>query len=132
MAHINSFDRLEALAFRNQQTAFGVLTLLVIAALLMMHTLFSSLLGQPSLAVFVLLGVVFLLKILEIAWLRAQHEGLSAKVARLETLISTSGMFLLAFLLAYFTNRDDPPYFVLLAIPILQCAYHQIGRAHVV
>ncbi len=32
-------------------------------------------------------------------------------------------MFVFTALLTHFTNRDENPYFVLLAIPILQCAY---------
>ena len=124
MSIIYSFDQTEALAFRRQQTAFGVLTLFVIAALLLMHTLFASLLGEPSTAVILLLGGTFSLKMLEIIWLQGKRNGIDEKTARIETLASVLGIFLLAFLLAYFTNRDDPPYFVLLAIPILQCAYH--------
>jgi len=124
MPIITSFDRLEALAFRRQQTAFSVLTLFVIAVLLVLHTLFASLLGEPNAAVVMLLGVSFFLKVLEIIWLQGKPAGINEKTARIETLTSVFGVFLLAFLLAYFTNRDDPPYFVLLAIPILQCAYH--------
>lgn len=124
MRNFPPFDRLEALSFRRQQTAFSVLTLFVIAVLLILHTLFASLLGEPSAAVILLLGIAFSLKVLEIIWIQGKRHGISDKIARIETLASSGGIFLLAFLLAYFTNRDDPPYFVLLAIPILQCAYH--------
>jgi two-component system, NtrC family, sensor histidine kinase HydH len=119
-----SHERLEAQAFRRQQTAFSILTLFVLAILLLLHTLFASLLGEPSLAVVYLLGISFSLKFLEIIWLQGRRNGISEKTAQRETLISNVGIFLLAFLLALSTNRDDPPYFVLLAIPILQCAYH--------
>ena len=124
MPSIISFDQLEALAFRRQQIAFGVLTLFVIAVLLVIHTLFASLLGEPSAALMLLLGGAFFLKMLEVIWLQGKRDGINEKASRIETLASVAGTFLLAFLLAYFTNRDDPPYFVLLAIPILQCAYH--------
>lgn len=96
----------------------------MIAILLVIHTLFASLLGEPSPAVILLLGGAFSLKMLEVIWLQGKRDGITEKVSRIGTLTSVVGMFLLAFLLAYFTNRDDPPYFVLLAIPILQCAYH--------
>jgi len=43
--------------------------------------------------------------------------------ARIESYVSIASMFVLTALLTYFTNRDENPYFVLLAIPILQCAY---------
>lgn len=119
-----AFERLEALSFRRQQTAFSVLTLFVIAILLIMHTLFASLLGEPSFAVVLLLGIAFGVKMLEVIWLQGSREGMTERAAQLETVASNVGLFVLAYLLAYFTNRDDPPYFVLLAIPILQCAYH--------
>lgn len=124
MHSIKPFEQLEALAFRRQQIAFGVLTLFVIAVLLVMHTLFAPLLGEPNAAVILLLGAAFSAKMLEVIWLQGKRKGIAEKTARIETLVSIAGTFLFAFLLAYFTNRDDPPYFVLLAIPILQCAYH--------
>jgi len=124
MPGIIPFKQLEALAFRRQQIAFGVLTLFVIAVLLVIHTLFASLLGEPSPAVILLLGAAFSVKTLEIVWLQGKREGINEKSARTATLTSVIGVFVLAFLLAYFTNRDDPPYFVMLAVPILQCAYH--------
>jgi len=119
-----SYERLEAQAFRRQQTAFGVLTLFVLAVLLLLHTLFASLLGEPSLAVVLVLGLSFSLKLLEIIWLQGRKDGVTEQIAQRETLISNVGIFVLAFLLVVYTNRDDPPYFVLLAIPILQSAYH--------
>lgn len=119
-----SLERLEAQAFRRQQTAFSMLTLFVLAVLLLLHTLFASLLGEPSPAVVLLLGLSFSLKLMEVVWLQGKRNGITAATAQLETVISNVGIFVLAFLLALYTNRDDPPYFVLLAIPILQCAYH--------
>jgi len=124
MQSITSFDQLEALAYRRQQIAFSILTLFVIAVLLIIHTLFASLLGEPSAAVILLLGAAFSIKMLEVIWLQDKRDGINEKGARIETLSNVIGLFLLAFLLAYFTDRDDPPYFVLLAVPILQCAYH--------
>lgn len=119
-----SLERLEAQAFRRQQTAFSMLTLFVLSVLLLLHTLFASLLGEPSPAVVLLLGLSFSLKLMEVVWLQGKRNGITAATAQLETVISNVGIFVLAFLLALYTNRDDPPYFVLLAIPILQCAYH--------
>ncbi len=117
-------ERLEAQIFRKQQSVFCILTLFVIAILLLLHTLFAALLGEPSNAVILILGSGFLLKTWETIWLQGKRAGISAKEARLETAISVVGIFILAGALAFFTNRDDAPYFVLLAIPILQCAYY--------
>lgn len=124
MRTVPSLEGLEAQAFRRQQTAFSVLTLFVLAVLLVLHTLFASLLGEPSPSVVFLLGLAFSIKLLEIIWLQGKRDGLTETETQIETILSSVGLFAVAFLLAYFTNRDDAPYFVLLAIPILQCAYH--------
>jgi signal transduction histidine kinase len=118
-----SNDRIEAQTFRKQQIAFCTLTLFVIAILLLLHALFATLLGEPSKAVILILGLGFLLKIWETVWLQSRRDGISQREARFETALSVAGIFILAGALAFFTNRDDPPYFVLLTIPILQCAY---------
>lgn len=121
---ITSFDQLEALAYRAQQMAFSVLTLFLTAALLLLHVFFSTLLGKPSLAVLSLLAISSLAKLLEYGWLRRQTNGISRRTSNIETVISMVWLFSLAGVLAILTDRDDAPYFVLLAIPILQCAYH--------
>jgi signal transduction histidine kinase len=96
----------------------------VLAILLLLHSLFSTLLGEPSKAVILLLGVAFSLKVMEIIWLQGMSQGITEEAAKTETAISVVGIFVLSALLALLTNRDDSPYFVLLAIPILQSAYH--------
>lgn len=121
---IPQLERIEAQGFRRQQIAFCVLTLFVIAALLTLHTQFKTLLGTPSLPVVLLLAVSFLAKLGEWIWLYRQRDGVRPRAARIETAISIFYLFALAWVLAVLTDRDDAPYFVLLAIPILQCAYH--------
>jgi signal transduction histidine kinase len=123
MPATRSIERIEAQTFRTQQTAFCILTLFVIAILLLLHVLFAPLLGEPSEAVILTLAVGFLFKTSETIWLQVRHGGISAREAHLETAISVVGIFVLAGVLAFLTDRDDAPYFVLLAIPILQCAY---------
>jgi len=117
-------ERIEAQGFKRQQIAFCVLTLFVIAALLLLHTAFADLLGSPSEGVILLLAGSFLGKALEWIWLSRCREGISLRTAKTETAISISFLFVLAWVLAYLTDRDDAPYFVLLAVAILQCAYH--------
>jgi signal transduction histidine kinase len=121
---VPSLELMEAESYRKQQTSFCVLTLFVIAILLLLHTLFASLLGEPSTWVIALLGFSFSVKFVELVWLQGQAHGITERTARLETALSIAGIFILSALLAFLTNRDDAPYFVLLAIPILQCAYH--------
>jgi len=120
----SSLELIEGKALRRQQTAFCVLTLFVIAVLLLLHTLFASLLGEPSKAVISLLGMAFSAKVLEFFWLQGRVDGISEYAARWETALSIIGTFVLTCALAILTDRDDAPYFVLLAIPILQSAYH--------
>jgi two-component system, NtrC family, sensor histidine kinase HydH len=108
---------------RKQQMAFCILTLCVLAMLLLLHTLFASVLAEPSIPVIVLLGLSFSLKLVELLWLLSRRQGLTERSAKLESALSIVFLFSLSALLAYLTNRDDSPYFVLLAIPILQCAY---------
>jgi signal transduction histidine kinase len=123
MSRSTSIERIEAQALRRQQIAFSVLTTFLIAALLLLHIHFSFLLGEPSEGVVAILGIAFLIKIAEGMWLWRQKNGISERTARIATIISAPAMFVLAALLAILTDRDDVPYFVLLAIPILQCAY---------
>jgi two-component system, NtrC family, sensor histidine kinase HydH len=106
-----------------QQTVFCVITLVVCASLLLMHGLFALILGRPSPPVFELLGVLVGFKAVELIWLYRQRQRLTEKAAKIESAISIVAIFLLTALLAFFTNREETPYFVLLAIPILQCAY---------
>ncbi len=108
---------------RRQHMAFCVLTLFVLALLLLLHTLFDSILGEPPIRLILLLGMGFTLKAAELIWLQGLDHPLTERAAKLENAVSITALFALTALLAYLTNRDDSPYFALLAIPILQCAY---------
>ncbi|KAA6461916.1 hypothetical protein DYQ86_09735 [Acidobacteria bacterium AB60] len=117
-------ERIEAQAFRRQQMAFCVLTACVFAALLALHTQFGALLGEPPRSVVGLLLAGTLMKAGEWYWLWRKPDGISARATRVETAVSSICVFALAWTLTVLTDRDDAPYFVLLAVPILQCAYH--------
>ncbi len=106
-----------------QKSVFCVITLVVGALLLLIHALFASVLGEPSLPVIGLLGLMLALRALELVWLHSRGRRLTEREARIESYVSIASIFVLTALLTYFTNRDENPYFVLLAIPILQCAY---------
>ncbi len=120
---VHGLARFDFESFREQQMVFATLNLFVLGALLLVHALFSSLLGEPSPALLITLGTAFLLKMLELLWLWARVRSLSESLA--DALVWSS-VFLnigLAILLTFLTNRGDSPYFVLLALPILQAAY---------
>ena len=110
-------------SFRQQSMVFATLNLFVLAALLLLHSLFSSLLGQPSPVLLVTLGAAFLFKMLELLWLWAGVRTLSKAQADIVVWTSISLNIVVAGLLTFLTNRADSPYFVLLALPILQAAY---------
>lgn len=116
-------ERIEAQALRKQQIAFCLLTATLVAALLLLHSYFSFILGEPSEGVILILALAFIAKIVEFIWLWRQKSGITEWSARLATLISIPTIFALAAVLAVLTDQDEVPYFVLLAIPILQCAY---------
>ena len=106
-----------------QKSVFCIITLIVGVLLLLIHALLASILGEPSLPVIGLLGLMLALRALELLWLHRRGQNLTEREARIESYVSIASMFVLTALLTYFTNRDENPYFVLLAIPILQCAY---------
>ncbi len=110
-------------SFRQQEMVFAILNLFVLAALLLLHSLFSSLLGPPSTVLLVTLGAAFLLRMLELLWLWARVRSLSETPADMVVWVSIAVNIGLALLLTLLTNREDSPYFVLLALPVLQAAY---------
>jgi two-component system sensor histidine kinase HydH len=111
-------------SFRSQQTTFAVLNLFVLAALLLLHTLFSEVLGNPSPILLISLGSAFLFKLLELLWLQTRTYALSRSAAITLNWASITVNIAVALLLTFLTNKEDSPYFVLLAIPVLQAAYH--------
>jgi two-component system sensor histidine kinase HydH len=106
-----------------QKSVFCIITLIVGVLLLLIHELFASVLGEPSLPVIGLLGLMVALRAFELLWLHSRGRRPTERESRIESYISIGSQFVLTGLLTYFTNRDENPYFVLLAIPILQCAY---------
>ena len=110
-------------SLRQQAMVFATLNLFALAVLLLLHSLFSSLLGQPSPVLLLTLGAAFLFKMLELLWLWAGVRTLSKALADIVVWTSISLNIVVAGLLTFLTNRADSPYFVLLALPILQAAY---------
>ena len=110
-------------SFRQQEMVFATLNLFVLAALLLLHSLFSSLLGQPSPALLITLGAAFLFKMLELLWLWAGVRTISGVHDVILVWTSISLNIALALLLMFFTHQGNSPYFVLLALPVLQAAY---------
>jgi signal transduction histidine kinase len=106
-----------------QKSVFSIITVLIIGVLLLLHAMFASVLGRPSIHVVGLLGLGLLLAVFELIWLRQGRNRPTESAIKIESSISIVALFALTALLTYFTNRDENPYFVLLAIPVVQCAY---------
>ena len=68
-------ENAESEDFRRQQSAFCILTLFVLAMLLLLHVLFASVLGDPSISVIALLVLSFSLKFVELLWLQSRRQG---------------------------------------------------------
>ena len=120
---IPALVRFDFESFRQQAIVFATLNLFLLAALLLLHSLFSSLLGTPSAALLITLGTAFLLKMLELLWLWAGVRTPSPTLADVIVWASIALNMVLALLLTLLTNRGESPYFVLLALPVLQAAY---------
>ena len=80
-----SVGRIDAQALRRQQIAFCVLTAFLLAALLLLHSHFSFLLGEPSEGVIVILAFAFGVEVLEWLWLWSQRSGITERTARIAT-----------------------------------------------
>lgn len=120
---IPALVRFDFESFRQQAIVFATLNLFLLAALLLLHSLFSSLLGTPSPALLITLGTAFLFKMLELLWLWAGVRTPSPMLADIIVWASIALNIVLALLLTLLTNRGESPYFVLLALPVLQAAY---------
>src|SRR5690242_12281735 len=81
-----------------QKSVFSVITVLVVAVLLLLHVLFSSVLGRPSLAVVLLLALALFLSIVELIWLRSRSERLTERAVKLESCVSIGAAFALTAL----------------------------------
>lgn len=110
-------------SFKRQESIFVLLNLVVLAVLLLFHTLFSSLLGEPSVTLVATLGTAFLLRTLELVWVQARSSSLSQGAIRSLTFCSIASNLALAILLASLTHRQDSPYWVLIVMPVVEAAF---------
>lgn len=112
----------DASAFKRQESIFIVLNLFVLAALLLIHTLFSSFLGRPPRTLMIVLAAAFLINVVELIWLQGAG-GLTLNRMVMLTWFAIGLNMVLAFGLASLSYRQDAQYFILLLSPILQAAF---------
>lgn len=96
----------------------GLLNLAVLAALLLVHTLFISLLGPPSRFLVLALATRFLLLLAELFWLQKQTAPPTAKYLHY-SLWTNIGF---AFLASILGGAADSHYSVLMVLPIIAAA----------
>jgi two-component system sensor histidine kinase HydH len=109
-------------SFKRQEVTFVVLNLFLLAALLSIHFLFSSVFGTPPRLLVMLLAAGFLANAVELVWM-LRKKSLSAERIVTLTLSTISLNMAIAFALASLSYRQDIQYFTLMIAPILQAAF---------
>jgi signal transduction histidine kinase len=110
-------------SFRRQDSTFVLLNLVLLAALLLIHTQFASHFGTPPPTLIVVLAAAFLAQTVQLVWLQARARPLSESAVVLLTWSSIALNIAVVCLLALLIERQDSPYFVLLVVPILLAAF---------
>ncbi len=110
-------------SFRSQETIFIVLNLLLLALLLLLHLSLDSFWGTPSPALITVVTIAFLLRATELMWVQKRPTALTDKELRVLTWASIIFNLVLAAILAELTDHEDSPYYVLMVVPILECAF---------
>ena len=110
-------------SFKQQESTLVVLNLFVLGVLLLIHTLFSSHWGNPSVPLIAILAGAFLGQSAELFWLQARTRPLGPKGLTLLSWSSIALNIFLALLLAEVTSREDTQYFILMVVPILVAAF---------
>ena len=114
---------LDLLSFKRQQTVFIVLNLLLLVTLLLMHWSLASFWGKPSPWLVATVGLVFLLRIPELLWVRRLSHSIQPAVPVAVTWASILLNVALTILLSDLTDHEDSPYIVLLFLPVLEAAF---------
>jgi signal transduction histidine kinase len=110
-------------SFKRQETTFIILNLSILATLLLVHTLFASHWGFPSVSLIAILAGALFAQGAELFWLLARSTPLGLMGMTLLSWASICFNILLAILLGGVTNREDTQYFVIMVVPILVAAF---------
>jgi signal transduction histidine kinase len=108
-------------SLRTHRVAFIILNVFLLGALLFLHLVFASFWGQPSDALFALLGACLAVRTVELMLVRGRT--LSPKTSAVLTWGSVAFNLALAVVLASIIDREDSQYAALLMVPILECAF---------
>jgi two-component system, NtrC family, sensor histidine kinase HydH len=110
-------------SYRRQQSIFAILNLSLLALLLGLHSFFASFWGTPSQALVIAMGTGFLLRTVELIWVRRLTRMPEPTALVLHTWASIILSIALAVLLTWLADQEDGPYFVLLVVPVLEAAF---------
>jgi len=110
-------------AFQRQETIFVTLDLALLSILLVCHALLSAYWGNPTTLLVSVLGIGFSLRSAEFIWVHSLSELPSPRTIIRLTWLSIYLDFLLAVILSILTNSEDPPYYMLLVVPVLLAAF---------
>jgi two-component system sensor histidine kinase HydH len=110
-------------SLQRQESIFVLINLSLISALLLLQTLFASYWGRPSRSLLLVLGAGFVLKAVELVWVRSLTRPLNSQGRMLLTWGSIFLNLSLALLLTVLVDREDAPYFVLMVVPIVEVAF---------
>ena len=110
-------------AFQRQETIFVTLDLSLLSILLVCHALLSAFWGSPTTLLVLVLGIGFSLRSAELIWVHSLSELPSQRTITRLTWLSIYLDFALGVILSILTNSEDPPYYILLVIPVLLAAF---------
>ena len=117
-------------SFRRQESIFTALSMVIIAALLLINVVFRRYLYGLSPAVVVTLAAGFAIEAAELIWLQQRAAAPTAATLNFLTWWSIALNSLLVAVLLILTLGEDSQYFVLLAIPVLEAAFRlRLGPA---
>jgi signal transduction histidine kinase len=117
-------------SFRRQESIFTALSMVIIAAFLLINVIFAGYLYVLSPAVVTTLVAGFSIEGAELIWLEWGVETPSATTLNFLTWWSIVLNSLLVAVLLILTRGEDSQYFVLLAIPVLEAAFRlRLGPA---
>ena len=110
-------------SFRGQQSTFALLNLMLIAALLIIHTTFTDYVGVPSSYAVALLAVGFVLQAAALIWLRVSSQLPSARAQTILLWWPIALNSILTLILSILSAGNDHQFFILMVVPVLEAAF---------
>ncbi len=109
--------------FRRQESTLVILNLGVLGVLLFIHLAFGAVLGGPSRAAILAIGVFFLIQTVELIALQSLRTPPPERVLSLYPVVSVWFKLGFAFLIAVVGGFEDSHYAVLMVLPVVAAAF---------